>query len=184
MFIKIITLVAVGFAAAGFTMISFRLFGKKSPKALVIAMTGAGMLGFATWSTQNWSNNIQRNLPSYIQIVHETPYESWFEPWTKITAPIGHLTAIDHCKSPIRNENFPNRLIKNVLIFEIHKDLKEIRYMLDCEAKKSAFVPHTLEYDAQGNPLDLAWGEEPETAALLEALCTPDPARRCPTAQP
>lgn len=166
MLFDLVVVACIAFAAAGVTLLGFRLAGRKAPKAVLLLAAGLGMLGYTQWERYTWASRTVARLPPGISAITAIPYDGVLEFWARALPRTDALVVVD-ANATQRNPEFPNVLMTRTLLLERHADALEMRQLVDCALRRRAPV-----VSASGAlPGPEGWIDGGEPAALYAAVC-------------
>ncbi len=136
MFWEILATVFSGFLFAGLVL-PIRLFYKKTPKWIVPAAAGIGMICFQVYSEYTWFDDTKAKLPAGSVIVAEVPKSTWFRPWSYIKPQVFQFVVLDTANVST------NGTLKsaNLYFFERRALAYPLGISVDCSAPKLEFDP-------------------------------------------
>lgn len=167
MLFDVIVVVCVAFAAAGSTMLLFRLFGRRAPKGLVLVAAGLGMLAYTQWERYTWADRTIAALPETTAVVKPIPYDGILEFWARAIPRTEALVVVDRAAT-LTHPDRPDIVLAKTVLLARHADPLELRQIVDCAKRRRAPV---LTPDATIPPPG-DWIEDGEPAALYRAVCS------------
>lgn len=166
MLFDLVVVACMAFAAAGMTMLGFRLVGRKAPKAVLLLAAAVGMLGYTQWERYTWASRTVARLPPGLTVTAAIPYDGVLEFWARAIPRTDALVVVD-AHATLRNPEFPGLLMTRTLLLEHHADALEMRQLVDCAGRRRAPV-----ISASGAPPGPeGWIEGGEPAALYATVC-------------
>lgn len=169
MIFNLIVVACMAFAAAGLTLLAFRLFGRKAPRAVLLIAAGVGMLAYTQWERYTWASRTVAKLPPGMTVTTEIPYDGVLEFWARAIPRTDALVVVD-ANATLRNPEYPGLLMTRNLLLEHHADALEMRQIVDCAQRRRAPV-----VSASGAPPGPeGWIDGGEPKALYAAVCPAD----------
>lgn len=172
----LMTLIAtffIGIAAAGITMISFRVLGKKPPRWIIPSVAGAAMLSFHIWNEYAWFERAANALPKHVIVAEHRTYESILQPWTLLFPRINQFIALDRT-SIRRNKQAEDYVIADTYVVTRLEQVTKQKQIYDCDKARHADITRSVTADARGLPTDVKWSSfKDNNNGLLKLVCTP-----------
>lgn len=133
MFWELIATFIAGLGVAGI-ILSIRAVFKKTPKWLVPAGAGLGMIGFGTYSEYEWYQHTVSRLPEGVTVVATYQEPVFYQPWTYfIEPPIRRFIAID--KNAVKPTEIANIKQAQLYFMERRMSAQYMPVLIDCERK-------------------------------------------------
>lgn len=160
MFWDIIAMLFAGCLFAGLVM-PLRLFYKKTPKWIVPAMAGLGMISFQVLSEYTWYPTTKSNLPEGSMVVATVLKSTWFRPWSYIKPNVFQFVVLD--ANGVTATQTSGVYEGTLYFFERRMRAQALKTLFDCNTRKHA---HVLSADQA-----LQWQTAAFTEASLMAIC-------------
>ncbi len=166
MLFDLVVVACMAFAAAGVTMLGFRLAGRKAPKTLLLLAAGLGMLAYTQWERYTWASRTVARLPPGMTVTARVPYDGVLEFWARAIPRTDALVVVD-ANATLTNPEYPGLLLTRALLLEHHAEALEMRQLVDCAARRRAPVIGV----SGAPPGPEGWIDGGEPAALYRAVC-------------
>jgi hypothetical protein len=168
MIFNLIVVACIAFAAAGATLLGFRLVGQRAPKAALLIAAGVAMLAYTQWERYTWASRTVAALPPSMTVLAEVPYDGVLEFWARAIPRTDALVVVDAAATR-PNPAQPGVVMARTLLLEHHADPLELRQVVDCQGMRRAPVIGA----AAAMPGAEGWIDGGEPAALYKAVCPP-----------
>jgi hypothetical protein len=166
MIFNLIVVACMAFAAAGATLLAFRLVGRRAPKAVLLLAAGVGMIAYTQWERYTWASRTVAGLPPSMTVMAELPYDSVLEFWARAIPRTDALVVVDGAATR-SDPAHPGVVMARTLLLEHHADPLEMRQLVDCPGKRRAPVVRA----SGAMPGPEGWIDGGEPAALYAAVC-------------
>ena len=168
--LHLIAVFAIGFAAAGFVLLAFRLRGKKPPRYLIPLAAGLSMVGYALWSEYSWASRTIAGLPDHVTVVKRIPSSAPWKPWTYIFPQVDRFIAVDSAEIR-RNDRLPGLVLAEVILVARLEPAVTTRQLFDCPQARRADVIASDDFTDEGLPLNPDWVALELDDDLYKAVC-------------
>jgi len=170
MLMELIAAAAAGFLGAGVAMILRKATGGRLPRASVPVAAGLAILGLAVWSEYTWYGRMSASLPDDVVVTttHET--SSPLRPWTYAAPFVTRFATVDRA-SIRRNDEVPDQLMVDVLLFARHAPPARVPVLVDCAQGRRADIADGMTFDERGAVADADWRALPAGDPLVAAVC-------------
>lgn len=162
---ELIATVFAGLGAAG-VMLGLRFIFKKSPKWLVPAAAGLGMLLFQVYSEYTWFNHTRSLLPKNTVVVAEIGETAFYKPWSYIKPQVLKFVAVDTDKVLFADDD-KTVLQTNLYFFERRMSANTWPVLIDCKKRLQANVKSV----ENGVPVPDGWNKGQYTGQIAQAVC-------------
>lgn len=129
MFWELIATFIAGLGVAGI-ILSIRAIFKKTPKWLVPAGAGLGMIGFGAYSEYEWYQHTTARLPAEVTVVTTYSEPAFYQPWSYFHAPIRRFIALD--KNSVKDSEIPNIKQAQLYFMERRMPAQHLPILIDC----------------------------------------------------
>lgn len=163
---ELLTVLVVGFAAAGVALFARRILRLGLPRYAVPLAAALAMIGYTVWLRYSWADRSLVNFPPNWVLVETYPYEGFFEPWTAVFPRTDRLLVLDRSQT-LQNPDFPRIHLVTLFLLEQHADTLFLRRFIDCGLGRHA----PAVFDRDGLPPDDAWTDGRNPPALFAAVC-------------
>jgi hypothetical protein len=171
MVFELIIVACVGLSCAGILLLVFRLFGRKAPKTLLLAVVGLSIIGFNSWNRYTWASRTEAGLPDGVTVVHRLAEPSPFEPWTYLVPQVSGLVILDGPRTRT-NSAFPGLYWVHLLLSgRDEPETLELERIVDCRGARWANAGAGVALGDDGLPPTDAWKTGGEPAYLFKAVC-------------
>lgn len=171
MLLTLIGTFVAGIAAAGMTMLVFRVLNRPSPRWVVPVVAGVAMLTFNIWNEYAWYERAANALPQHVIVAERNTYESILQPWTLLFPRINQFIALD--RTSIRhNKQAEGFVIADTYIVTRLESVVKQKQIYDCDNARRADVTRSVVADERGLPTNLQWNSFKErTNSLFKLVC-------------
>ena len=168
--LHLIAVFAIGFAAAGFVLLAYRLRGKKPPRYLIPLAAGLAMVGYALWSDYSWASRTIAGLPDHVMVVKRIPSSAPWKPWTYLFPQVDRFIAVDSAEIR-RNDRLPGLVLAEVILVTRLEPAVTTRQLFDCAKARRTDVVESGDFTDQGLPMNPDWVPIERDDALYSAVC-------------
>lgn len=168
--LHLIAVFAMGFAAAGFVLLAYRLRSKKPPRYLIPLAAGLAMIGYALWSDYSWAPRTIAGLPDHVAVVKRIPSSAPWKPWTYLFPQIDRFIAVDNAQTR-RNDRLPGLVLAEVILVARLEPAVTTRQLFDCAQARRTDVIASDEFTEEGLPMNPDWVHLEPTDELYKAVC-------------
>ena len=170
MLLHLIAVFAMGFAAAGFVLLAYRLRGGKPPRYMIPLAAGLAMIGYALWSDYSWASRTIAALPDHVTVVKRVPASAPWKPWTYLFPQIDRFIALDTAETR-RNERLPGYVLAQVLLVARQAQAVTTTQLFDCEGARRSDVRRDTDFTEEGLPVNPDWVPVEPTDELYREVC-------------
>ncbi len=171
MFLEIVAVVAVAFAACGSLLLIAKAFRIKLPRWAIPLTAGLAMVAVTISVRYTWADRLIGGLPAQVVVIDRYHATSWLEPWSYVVPRVNQLLVLDHGKTRTNPEHPEIRLVTLALV-EQHSGTLEMTQFIDCQRQRRVVVTQDLQLDAEGLPSASSWIEGGEPQTLYRAACS------------
>lgn len=156
---EMVAMVSAGFCFAGFALLLRKII-RKTPKWLVPAAAGLGMICFQVYSEYTWFAHSKNLLPEQTVVVAEVGETAFYKPWTYIVPQVLKFVAADTANVKELDEAGNVRQVQ-LYFFERRMSAYNLSVLVDCAQR--------IQADALAAKRE--WGRTAYTEKLAEAVC-------------
>lgn len=157
-------------AAAGAVML-LRRHLSFIPRYMSPIAAGLAMLAFTIWSEYSWFSRTKNALPDGV-IVTSTHKDTFvYRPWTYLIPYVNRFAAVD-MQSLRRNENRPDQVLAEIMLFTRHRPGAKIPILVDCASGRRADIADGMSMRPDGTFENVRWSDVARDHPLMNALCS------------
>ncbi|MBM6549619.1 hypothetical protein [Marinomonas ostreistagni] len=168
---ELIATVCAGLAGAGIALFLRKLTLGKTPKWIIPALAGLGMLGFQIQSEYTWYEHQASLLPDGVVVVKTVEEQAPWRPWSLVYPQTTRFIAAD-IDNAAQNQNNQQVYLVDLYFFERRLAAKRVTQVVHCGAQARADFTNQLQVP-HGNAVDPElWRDLPTNDPLLQAVCS------------
>ncbi len=172
--LHLLAVFAIGFAAAGFVLLAYRLRGKRAPGVAFLTAAGAAMLGYGIWSEYTWFSRTRSALPDAVVVIEDFKVRSPLQPWTYLLPRVSRFIAVD-TRQLQTNPDLPGYVLTQLILVERFEPTRTVAQIIDCRDARATGVPPDADFTAAGLPADAQWRPLAVDGPLYSAVCSGGP---------
>lgn len=170
MFLELIAIIAAGFGLAGVALTANFIAGRRLPKWIFPASTGAGMLLMAVWLEYSWLERTVESFPEGVEVASTNQLRSWYRPWTYVVPLTTRLVAID-TRFNRRHEEAPGRVLGQVVLAGRWEPTRQFSAVFDCHGHRRADLLGDAVLGEGGVIENARWVQLQEDDAAMRVAC-------------
>lgn len=170
MFLELIAIIAAGFGLAGVALTANFIAGRRLPKWIFPASTGAGMLLMAVWLEYSWLERTVESFPEGVEVASTNQLRSWYRPWTYVVPLTTRLVAID-TRFNRRHDEAPGHVLSQVLLAGRWEPTRQFSAVFDCVGHRRADLVEGAVLGEDGGIENARWVRLQADDALMHAAC-------------